>query len=790
VCVSYEGKFDVARKIKVDGAKGGGQKPDGNKGKGKNATTEAGGIYAASVLSGDGFYLDGDKITAGTIGIGEVTIDSGVYTIDKLYSGRAYDTYAPTYGTVTITGGSTYVTVDEGTPGSTGSIDVGYDNPGGTGYLNILAGATVTSNNQGYWDGYDVVGGYNNVRIGFGAGSFGRVTVDGIGSKLLTYGASPRIQIGRDYGTGELVISGGGYALTLNVEVGRDDGIGRLTIDGEGSELRVNDNAGTNADPQYTGEGGFVNIGRTGGRGYLYVTNGGTLTVNNTDGVTDFAFMRFARENGTYGYGLVSGTGSSINVIQYGPAGDSYDGGALLLLGDGGQGILKVTDDAQVNVTGDRARLSVADGRYTDGVPDNTAAQSQLIIQSGADVLVDSQGYGGYGNGASMVIGNRRETNGAVTVDGLGSTLTVTTTSDAPGDYQSALITVGRLGYGRLDVTDYGAVSARGMYVGSETDGPYSGYGIVNINTGGTVTVTGTDYTPYRGVRIARSPGTTGIVNVDGAGSTLTSEGGVGYIRVASFGTGELNITDGGRVNAFTINVGRNYGSDGRVTVDGAGRDLSFPTPMVVSRAPAEPFSGWRPTCTLAPKTAATAISASPVAHRSTSSTTLPTAMTRRSSRSAAKTGRGASWSSTGWVPRSISCRPAPWATILAPLVRMPKLVLVVTASSTCATMRRSTCLVRARAFPWRTGAAVTTPPTRTCSRSPAAPMCSSTRRAMAGSCRCQTAKADSSMPLPAHAWSWAMKHRPTGASWSKAPARRFWSQARRRRRRVSLPPR
>ena len=141
---------------------------------------------------------------------------------------------------------------------------------------------------------------------------------------------------------------------------------------------------------------GFVNIGRTGGSGFLYVTNGGTLTVNNTDGVTDFPFMRFARENGSYGYGLVSGAGSSINVIQYGPAGDDYNGGALLLLGDGGQGVLKVTgNDAQVNVTGDRARLVVANGRYVAGVPDNTMAESLLEITAGADVRVDSLNYGG-----------------------------------------------------------------------------------------------------------------------------------------------------------------------------------------------------------------------------------------------------------------------------------------------------------------------------------------------------------------------------------------------------------
>ena len=41
----------MARKIKGDGSKDGGQKPEGGKGKGKNATTDTGGIYAASVVS-------------------------------------------------------------------------------------------------------------------------------------------------------------------------------------------------------------------------------------------------------------------------------------------------------------------------------------------------------------------------------------------------------------------------------------------------------------------------------------------------------------------------------------------------------------------------------------------------------------------------------------------------------------------------------------------------------------------------------------------------------------------
>jgi hypothetical protein len=252
-------------------------------------------------------------------------------------------------------------------------------------------------------------------------------------------------------------------------------------------------------------------IGRSGGSGYLYVTNGGELTIENTDGVTDTPIVHFGRVNGSYGYGLVSGAGSVLNVTQNGPQGDDYFGGASLNVGDGGQGILKVADDAQVNVTGDSARLSVADGRDVGGVPDNTEDQSHLNIMSGADVLVDSQGYGGADSGARMIIGNGPETNGAVTVDGLGSTLTVSAGSDVGFDYKSAEIIVGYYGDGRLDVTNYGAVSARELEVGSETEWPYAGSGIVNINTGGTVTITGTDNSAYRGVNIAWLMGTTGL---------------------------------------------------------------------------------------------------------------------------------------------------------------------------------------------------------------------------------------------------------------------------------------
>ncbi|HUS97447.1 MAG TPA: hypothetical protein VMX97_11965, partial [Hyphomicrobiaceae bacterium] len=559
-----------------------------------------------SSKTGDGYYADLFEITAGTSGIGTVIIDAGIFTIDRLFSGRAELGPAPTFGAVTITGGGTSVTVEDPAvnPGFSGSIDVGFQNSGGYGYLNILDGATVTSINQGYWDGANAIGGYNNVRIGFGLGTYGKVTIDGAGSSLIAGGYGPSIQVGRDFGTGVLAISQGGYALTLNVDIGRDGGIGRVFIDGPGSLLRANDTAGTNLNPAYVGEGGFVNIGRTGGSGYLYVTNGGTLTIDNTDGVTDFAFMRFARENGSYGYGLVSGSGSSINVIQHGPAGDSYSyGGALLQLGDGGQGVLKVTNDAQVDVTGDYARLVVADGRYTAGIPDNTTEQSLLSILAGADVLVDSGGYGGgqfggVGTGSEVIVGRGRDTNGKIIVDGAGSTLIVTTTSDIGDptddtvrDYQSGRLVIGSVGTGYLDVTNGGYVAARELRIGalafgddgSGNIGVHGGYlsnvydagtGVVNINTGGTVVLTAAANTAYRGVRLGDTTGTYGTLNIDGADSSLTSTGGAGRIRVGREGHGELNITGGADVFGFFIDIGRNDGGKGYLTVDGNGSFL------------------------------------------------------------------------------------------------------------------------------------------------------------------------------------------------------------------------
>ncbi|MBN2022324.1 MAG: PEP-CTERM sorting domain-containing protein [Pirellulales bacterium] len=87
------------------------------------------------------------------------------------------------------------------------------------------------------------------------------------------------------------------------------------------------------------------------------------------------------------------------------------------------------------------------------------------------------------------------------------------------------------------------------------------GSGILNVTGGGAVT--SGDFS-YVGVQAD----STGQVTVDGAGSTWTNQGSL-YVGCSGYGT--LTITNGGAVRDLRGFVGDNSGSTGNVTVDGIG---------------------------------------------------------------------------------------------------------------------------------------------------------------------------------------------------------------------------
>ncbi|HDY64877.1 MAG TPA: PEP-CTERM sorting domain-containing protein, partial [Phycisphaerae bacterium] len=88
------------------------------------------------------------------------------------------------------------------------------------------------------------------------------------------------------------------------------------------------------------------------------------------------------------------------------------------------------------------------------------------------------------------------------------------------------------------------------------------GNGALNITNGGAVIIGDKAY-------IGNQPGSTGVITVSGTGSTWTSNN--SFFVGGSYGSGVLNITDGGAISNIYGYIGFLSGSTGEVTVDGAG---------------------------------------------------------------------------------------------------------------------------------------------------------------------------------------------------------------------------
>ena len=152
-------------------------------------------------------------------------------------------------------------------------------------------------------------------------------------------------------------------------------------------------------------------------------------------------------------------------------------------------------------------------------------------------------------------------------------------------------LAVGQNGTGVLVVQNGGTLSDFGGFVGnlpgSLGTATISGAGSTWTNSGnvvvggqgtGTLTVeNGGTLNSGGGGSIGLAVGSTGIVMVTGPGSSWNNTPG-GGLNIGSFGTGILTIANGGTVinnTAFAANVGNGPGSQGTVTVTGAGSTWS-----------------------------------------------------------------------------------------------------------------------------------------------------------------------------------------------------------------------
>ena len=465
-----------------------------------------------------------ERIEVGASGDGRLVIESGadVRGVASVIIGQD----AGRTGEVVVTG-----------PGSslgTGWLAVG---DSGTGTLAIENGAGVTA---------------QFVDVGYDEGADGTLTVTGSGSTLTTAGTDNSVDIGVE-GNGVLEVRDGALVETLDLRVARS-GTGRATISGVAADGIRSRMVVSPAHGRWSGgfvdEGAYVGVGRhAGSSGVLEILDGALLQVLDTED-TFGPGIQLAFYKGSQGTLRIDGEGSSLEVIQNGPAGDF---GPYATLGRRGDGTTTISNGGRLLVRGTGAYVGVSDGWLSTNSPDpdpNALDQQSVVnILSGGTLEVS-------GEGASLVIGNNAPSaDGVLTVSGPGSTVVTSGVNNS--------VTVGDEGSGECRVLDGGLIETLWLEVG------YSDTGF------GRMVISGVAADGTRS-RVIASP-------ASGRFSGLyADEGGFARVGRVAGSEGVLEILDGGLLRILDgegtygpeFQIARNKGSVGRLVIDGAGSSL------------------------------------------------------------------------------------------------------------------------------------------------------------------------------------------------------------------------
>jgi outer membrane autotransporter protein len=425
----------------------------------------------------------------------------------------------------------------------------------------------------------------------------GVVTVQNGG---LVFGASTTVggslNVSPSTGSGTLAITNGGQESNNILDVGRGNGYtGTVTVDGAGSQIHSNSN---------------MIIGDAGGTGTVTVTNGGALFLDEAtlgNGANATGTLTLDHSSLTMTSFLEVGAGGSGTImVRNGSAmtatsvflGSAVDGSATLTFTGAG-------------TTGTFS--SAVDVGYASSASLNVLAGAQLVSQSGvvgdnagSTALVDGPGsswamsssldLGDNAGAGTLMVSNGGSVHSDDEVDiGTLAAGTVTVTDANSSLTSSGNIVVGYFatGPGTLSVLNGGLAAAAGniyigeregagtvmvdgagsqfqtlagvLYIGGEHTISTDGNGILNVTNGGAVTA--------KTIELAETLASTGTLTVDGLGSIVMA--GSGDADIGDYGTGTLIVRNGGVFNGAIMAVGSQAGSNGTVTVTGAGSSLN-----------------------------------------------------------------------------------------------------------------------------------------------------------------------------------------------------------------------
>ena len=409
------------------------------------------------VLDSDDTFGPGFQLARNKGSVGTLRIDGEGSSLEVIQNGPGGD-YGPYAqlgrrggGTTTISNGGrllvrgdeAYLTVSDGRVNPTIS-DPDTSPVDQQSVVNILSGGTLEVSGEG---AALVIG--NNAPSADGV-----LTVSGPGSTVVTSGVNNSVTVG-DEGSGECRVLDGGLIETLWLEVGNSEsGFGRMVISGvaaDGSRSRVIVSpVNGKFSGVYADEAGFARVGRVAGsEGVLEILDGGLLRILDGDGTHGPEFQ-IARNKGSVGRLVIDGAGSSLEVIQGGPAvdGNPYvSAGPWVALGRRGAGTAIIRNGGTLLVQGENAIVRVSYDALFEPSPDPDSGpidqRSTVDVAAGGRMDI-------HGEGARLVIGGGGPAaDGVLNVSGSGAALSLAGTE--------SLIVVGEdEGRGRLEVRDGG----------------------------------------------------------------------------------------------------------------------------------------------------------------------------------------------------------------------------------------------------------------------------------------------------------------------------------------------
>jgi T5SS/PEP-CTERM-associated repeat protein len=552
---------------------------------GSNATVTVNGAGSSLTLSGVLSAGNGNGAGAAMIvgrdaggGVGAVTVSNGgsILISDGGQNatasgvGMLLGRDAGSSGSLTVSGASSTLTIEQTSAGSTATpgMTIGQS---GSGTVEVTAGGAITISNAGTGGG--------GITIARNAGSTGSLTVSGAGSSLTvtnTGGGTvfPGITVGRA-GDGQMVVTDHA-TVAVNGLSERDVTVGNAA--GGTGTLTVSNGAQLTAS--------WIGVGNNGGTGTATIDNASVLLNGfavNPDSTTFGASVRVGRGTGSVGtLNLVNGAQLTINTAT---ADASINLGGTGVA-PGGNGTLNMSGGSSISFVGSGATPSVNIGHSGDGVFTMTGASTLNMPNDGAIVLGNRasgngtlQADGGSSiNAGQMIVGN----NGFGSVTTTGSTVTLHDT-----DVNGAALAVGSNSgsFGSFSQSG-GTVAVSGnVVIGDAGSGTF-------FQDGGTHTIGGAlvlgnqatgdgTYTASNGASVVLTGSSapaqvvvgnqgTGSLTLDG-GSTLSLPGnGSVVVGATASGVGTVLVTGGSSIQAgslFGIGHDGNASTGGQATV-------------------------------------------------------------------------------------------------------------------------------------------------------------------------------------------------------------------------------